>query len=197
MPGQACTFKTQDAGRPHDVIFKPFFRVHERRYSVYWDLFTPETWQARQAEYEAEVARQKALEARTLDFFQPGEMQPERDHDLEGERTGAGEAMGRKCRHATGGGWFSFTLAVRPDEPTQLVCTYWGSDAGRVFDILIDGEKLATETLDNSRPNHFFDKIYALPKRLTRGKTKVTIKLQAHPGNTAGGVLGVRMVKAD
>jgi DUF1680 family protein len=198
VAGQACTFKTQDAGRPHDVTLKPFFRVHGRRYSVYWDLFTSEKWQARQDEYKAELARKKALEARTLDFFQPGEMQPERDHDLKGERTGAGEAMGRKWRHATGGGWFSFTMAVQPDEPAQLVCTYWGSDGGgRVFDILIDEEKLATQALENDRPNHFFDKVYTLPKRLTRGKTKVTVKFQAHPGNTAGGVFGVRMVKAD
>ncbi|NQV34637.1 MAG: glycosyl hydrolase, partial [Phycisphaeraceae bacterium] len=198
VPDQPCTFKTVNAGKPHDVVFKPFFRVHGRRYSVYWDLFTPESWQARQAEYEANLARQKALEARTIDFFQPGEMQPERDHDLKGEHTSAGEAMGRKWRHATNGGWFSFTLAVQPDEPAQLVCTYWGSDAGgRVFDILIDGEALVTQALDNDKPNQFFDQVYALPHRLIRDKTKVTVKFLAHPGKTAGGVFGARMIKVD
>ncbi|NQV31428.1 MAG: glycoside hydrolase family 127 protein, partial [Phycisphaeraceae bacterium] len=36
VPDQPCTFKTVNAGKPHDVVFKPFFRVHGRRYSVYW-----------------------------------------------------------------------------------------------------------------------------------------------------------------
>ena len=195
---QACTFQTLNAGQPHDVLFKPFFRVHERRYSVYWDVFTPEKWRARQAAYEAELARQKALEARTLDFFQPGEMQPERDHDLKGQRTSAGEAFGKKWRHASDGGWFSFTLNVQSDEPVQLVCTYWGGDAGaRVFDILVDQTKLATQTLENNKPNQFFDQTYDLPIRLTRGKTEIRVKFQAHPGHTAGGVFGVRLVKTD
>jgi hypothetical protein len=30
---------------------------------------------------------------------------------------------------------------------------------------------------------------------LTRGKQKVTVRFQAHPGNIAGGVFGVRMLR--
>jgi len=180
------------------VVFKPFFRVHERRYSVYWDVFTPERWQARQAQYEAELVRQKALEARTLDFFQPGEMQPERDHDFKGERTETGEAIGRKWRHAVNGGWFSVSMSVHDSQPAELVCTYWGSDAGgRVFDILIDGRKIATQTLENNRPATFFDQAYDLPKHITQGKTKITVKFQAHPGKMAGGLYGLRLLKKE
>jgi len=32
---------------------------------------------------------------------------------------------------------------------------------------------------------------------LTRGKDKVTVKFQAHAGNTAGGVFGCQMLKAE
>ena len=143
-----------------------------------------------------EEARLKALAARTTDLLAIGEMQPERDHNVQGENTAAGEALGRKFRHATEGGWFAFDLAVTPDQPVDLVLTYWGSDThNRVFDILADGTKLATQTLDRNEPDKFFDVTYPLPGELTQGKRKVTIRIQAQPGKWAGGVFGVRMLK--
>ena len=37
-------------------------------------------------------------------------------------------------------------MAVDPRRPMNLVCTYWGSDTGgRAFDILADGQKIATQ----------------------------------------------------
>jgi hypothetical protein len=186
---QPCVFRTQDVGRPHDVTMKPFFRTHDRRYSIFWDLFTEDHWQAKQAEYQAELERRRRMEAATVDYLQPGEMQPERDHNLRGQRTEAGDALGRRWRHAVDGGWFAFTMEVLPDEPMQLACTFWGSDAGgRTFDILIDEEKLVTQTLEHNKPGAFYDEIYAIPTSLTEGKSQVTVTFQAHPGRTAGGL---------
>ncbi len=72
--------------------------------------------------------------------------------------------------------------------------TYWGEDRGRQFDIIVDGQKLATERLTASHPGVFFDQVYSLPVALTKGKQKVTLKLQG--SNTwAGGVFGVRVMK--
>jgi hypothetical protein len=34
-----------------------------------------------------------------------------------------------------------------------------------------------------------------LPESLTQGRGKVTVKFQAQPGNFAGGVFGVRVVR--
>ena len=45
------------------------------------------------------------------------------------------------------------------------------------------------------KPEEFYDKVYPLPAELLQGKTKVTVKLQAHPGNFAGGVFGVRVAR--
>jgi hypothetical protein len=195
VSGAPTTFKTANVGKPGDVTFSPFYRTHHRRYSVYWDLFTPEQWSAREADYRAEQERVRRLEAMTVDFAQPGEMQPERDHNMRGERTEASDVPGTKWRHATGGGWFSYDMKVSPDRPVSLVCTYWGSDSGkRTFDVLVDGEVLATQTLANNKPGQFFDVTYPIPASLTRGKEKVTVRFQAHPENTAGGVFGIRMV---
>ena len=194
--GKPLTFRTANVGRPNDVELKPFFATYAHRHTVYWDVFTDADWAARQKEYEAERERVKQLEARTVDVFQPGEMQPERDHNVQGEKTEPGEWSGRKLRHATDGGWFSFEVAVPTNAPADLILTYWGSETGkRTFDVLVDGSKIATTSLSRVKPEEFYDKVYPLPEELTRGKAKVTVKLQAQPGNFAGGVFGVRVVR--
>jgi hypothetical protein len=198
VAGGPATFGTVGVGRPRDVKFSPFFRMHGKRYAVYWDLFTPQQWVLREADYKAELERARRLEAMTVDFAQPGEMQPERDHNMQGERTDAGEHSSRKWRHARDGGWVSFDLKVLPDKPVSLVCTYWGSETGaRTFDILANGVKIATQSLQNDKPGQFFDVTYAIPEELTRGKTKITVRFQARPGNTAGGFYGLRVIHGE
>ncbi|MCS7090284.1 MAG: glycoside hydrolase family 127 protein [Verrucomicrobiota bacterium] len=194
--GQPLVFRTVRVGRPRDLFLKPFYATYDVRHMVYWDLFTEAEWEKRRAAYEAEQVRLRELEARTVDRFDIGEMQPERDHNLRGQNTGPGEFNGRKFRHAWDGGWFAFDVAVLPDAPTDLVVTYWGSETGnRTFDILVDGERIDTTRLHMDRPNEFWDKVYPLPERLTRGKQRVEVRFQAHPGNFAGGVFGVRVVR--
>ena len=78
----------------------------------------------------------------------------------------------------------------------NLVCVYWGSDAGREFDILADGKKIATEILNNSKPNQFIYKEYKIPAEIIHNKNSVTITFQAHKAGTAGGLFGCRIVKA-
>jgi hypothetical protein len=191
-------YRTVGTGRPRDVVLRPFHRLHDRRYTVYLDVFSREDWKEREAELLAEQQRQRKLAARTVDVLRIGEMHPERDHNLKGERTGAGQHLGRKWRHAVGGGWFSFDMKVQPVGENTLVCTYWGSDrGGRVFDILVDDQKIATEELLGKAPGKFYDVAYAIPTALTEGRSKVNVKLQAHPHNTAGGLFGVRVLKAE
>ncbi len=196
--GPGSVFRVPGEAGGLGVTLQPFFRVHgDRHYVVYWDRFTPDGWTARQAEYKAALDRQRELDARTVDVVHPGEAQDERDHGLQGERTGAGDFGDRKYRHATDGGWFAWDVKVRSGAPQELVVTYWGSDGGdRVFDLLVDGAPLATQRLTAKRPDRFYDETYPLPEALTTGKEKVTLKFQAHPGAWAGGVFGVRVLKA-
>ncbi|HOJ62129.1 MAG TPA: glycoside hydrolase family 127 protein [bacterium] len=192
-----CTFKTVNVGRPRDVVLYPFYRMHHKRYAVYWDLFTPEQWTEREAASKAEQERIRKLEAVTVDALRPGETPSERDHALQEEKSGAGEFNGRAFRHSLGG-WFSYELKVLPDTPMDLLCTYWGSDSGnRTFAVLVEGTRIATQTLNNDKPGEFFDMTYPLPQELTQGKDKVTVRFEAHPGNYAGGVFGIRMIKRD
>ncbi|MGQ9591771.1 MAG: beta-L-arabinofuranosidase domain-containing protein [Planctomycetota bacterium] len=121
------------------VRLEPFYKVHgPRHYVVYWDLLSPEEWKAKEAERLAELARERELEARTVDRVVPGDEASERAHGLRGENTGAGEFGGRRWRHATEGGWFSYEVRLDLSAEEELSVTYWGSDAGnRDFDILV------------------------------------------------------------
>jgi DUF1680 family protein len=194
--GPAEVFRTPGQEGAAGVTLEPFYKMHGgRHYVVYWDVFTPEQWQARQKEQEAERARQKELEARTVDVVRPGDARDERAHKRQGEKTAAGEFGGRGWRHATDGGWFSYEMKVQPDRPQALLVTYWGGDGGnRLFDVLVDGTKVATQQLQNNKPDAFYDETYSIPGELTRAKQAITVKFQARPDCWAGGVFELRVV---
>src|SRR5206468_12302893 len=111
VPDRPGVFHTAGVGRDssgeqgaRDVELMPFYRLHERTYAVYWDLFTPAEWEKRAAEIAAEREHQRNLEAATVAFAQPGEMQPERDFDMQGEDTFPDRSTGRAGRR--GRKWF-------------------------------------------------------------------------------------------
>lgn len=193
--GSAQLFRLPGESAGANLVLEPLYKVHgERHYVVYWDLFTPVQWQTREAEYAAEQARRKELDSRTVDLVVPGEEQNERDHKFAGEKSATGGFQDRHWRHADDG-WFRYVLKVRPDQPQQLSVTYWGSDSGnRVFDILVDGKTIATETLRNNRPDQFYDQVYLLPAELIKGKGQITVTFQAHPRQIAGGIFGLRVL---
>lgn len=195
VPGETLEFKTVGAGRPKDVSLIPFYKAHHQRFTVYWDLYAKEQWQQMHAQREAEERRLKDLQARTVDIVVPRK-KPEADHNFQGAASLAGAAHGRHWRHAWPGGWFSYDMKIVPNRPVDLVVTYWGSDAGpRTFDIQIDGRKIATQTLNNEKPDEFFDVTYPIPEESTKNKDKVTVRFQSHSGKIAGGVFGCRIVK--
>ena len=190
------TFKTTGMQSASGIEFKPLFGFTDNYYSVYWDQFTTQTWAEQQVAYEAEQQRLRELEARTIDVLRLGEMQPERDHNLQSERSSIGEANDRTYREADEHGWFSFEMKVNPAEKNVLMFTYWGSERGRkMFDILVDGEKIGTQELNNNDAGKFFDVAYTLDTDKLKDKQSVTIKLIALPGKRVGAVYTVRTVK--
>ncbi len=85
-------------------------------------------------------------------------------------------------------------MKVPKDKPVQLLVRYWGSNVGREFDVLVNGAKVATQKLQNNRPDKFYDEVYSIPDPLTKGKERVTVRFQSHPGNIAGGVFHCRVL---
>ena len=193
-PGAPLKFQTRGVGRPRDVSLVPLYRVFEPRYTVYWKVYSPAEWEKTKADLAAAEGRRKEIERRTVDAVNISEPRSERDHNLQGEGTNEGFFEGRKWRAASKGG-FSYELKVVPHKPVTLVCTYRGSEGRRhVFDVLVDGDKVATQTLE-IHPTELFDFEYPLPETLTRGKQRITVKFEAHPDAIAGSVLDVRTVQ--
>lgn len=193
---KSLTFQTASAGVPTNVTLRPLYQFKDNYYSVYWDQFTAEGWKTQQAAYEAEKEKEKELERRTVDVVRFGEMQPERDHNVKGEKTWVGEANDRTFREADEHGWFSCDLKIMADEENTVMFTYWGSERGRkMFDIFADDVKIGTQELNSNDPGRFFDVTYKLSEEVTKGKQKVTLKFVALPGKRVGAVYSCRIVK--
>jgi hypothetical protein len=188
---QSLVFHTSQTGQPKDITLVPFNTVQKEYYSVYLDAFTPQAWAVQQEKYAGEKKRQQQIEARTVDMLRVGEMQPERDHQFISENAVTGDEHGRKWRMTEEGGTMAFTMKVDANSNNSLLCTYWGMDNRyRKFDILVDGEKIASEDLNRYKASKFYEIIYNIPVNLTKGKQQVTIIMKAGPQHTAGPVYG-------
>jgi len=195
VSGQPGTFRSAGVGRPKDVTFVPFYLLPERTYGIYWDLFTPEGWQQKAAEIAAEREKQHQLEVATVAYVQPGEMQAERDFNEHGEDTSPDQVMNRPARR--GRNWFSFDLPVDVDHSMAVVVTYYSDEwQKRTFDILVDGQRVAQQTVAKKGEGHFFQVQYPIPANLSEKKSKVTVRFQATNGNEIAAVFGIRMVRA-
>ena len=195
---EPLTFRMTQVGKPFDPVLKPFYQTVDQYYSVYWDYFTPADWTRLQADYQAEKKRQQEITERTIDVMRLGEMQPERDHNLvASENSYTDQALGRSGREARSGGFFAFDIKVHSSVNNELLCTYLGDDKNRLFDILIDGEKLVTQELPGAATGKFFDIVYPIPGSMIKGKEKVTVKVTANHGKTAGRIFSARILKSN
>jgi len=194
--GGPLQFEMKGVGKPNDITLIPFYKTYNQYYSVYFDYFTNADWNARKNEYEAEKKKQQEIEEKTIDNFRIGEMQPERDHKMKAsEKSYVSDAIGRMGREARRENYFSFEMKVDQVIGNILLLTYIGDDKDRKFDILVDGVKLATEEWKGGKTGKFYDVEYPIPEELIKGKSKITVRVEANYGKTAGRVFGVRIIK--
>lgn len=186
-------------GTTEDLSLAPFYRTHRRRYSVYFDVLTPEQYQARGAAIAAERERVRKLEAATVAFVQPGEMQPERDFNYQSEPLERPVLRQAGRANRAGAGWFSFDLPVEGSMDTAIVVTYLNElglpPANGDFQILVDGTPIGRFE-PNTNATGFYDAEYAVPATLVRGKSKVTVRFQATGNGRIAPVFGVRTIRA-
>jgi len=193
---QANTFLTKNLGTDRQITMRPLYTMHEKRYSVYWDVFTEAEWQTHMQQMEAEQKAYKELVKNTYDFVQPGDPQAESIHHYQGKDTHVVEMQNRKARQAERGGWFSFDMKVFPDKPNALVLEYWGGYTGsKIFDIQVDGTIIATQNISGLKDGSFVTKQYAVPLELTQGKERVTVKINPHMASRGGPVFGIRTME--
>ncbi|HYV12432.1 MAG TPA: beta-L-arabinofuranosidase domain-containing protein [Pyrinomonadaceae bacterium] len=187
-------------GQVSEVQFVPFYRLHRRTYSVYWDLDTNDSWTKKIEELKAERARQEKLEVATVAFVQPGVAEKEKSFNLKSEESSPDREVGRVGRRSKK--WFSYELPVDPAKPLALVATFNNQErARRSFEILVDGQTIGEGIIERYPPGsptaRFYDVDYKIPAELVKDKRKVTVRFQASGGNETATVYGVRIVRTD
>jgi len=197
--GKPGTFRTTGVGLKQEVDFVPFYQLPRKRYAVYWDMYTPAEWTNKETEFRDREEKQKKLDAATISFAQPGQMQAERDFNQQGEGSSPVRAEGHFGRNAVK--WFSFDLPVEPAHHLILVVTYSNDNAGPgACDVLVDGQKVGEQTGARRSPEqeiHFFDVEYRLTSDLVKDKKKVTVRFNETSGRFTPSVFGIRIVRSD
>jgi len=196
VDGQPGNFRTKELAKPNDVTLAPFYRTHFQRYAIYWQLSDA----AHAAEQQLQVAEaervERELEARTSDEVRLGEQQPETDHLLhcENSRTGFGP-LGKHFRAADPDGWFSLDLELPPaGSKVAIRLVYWGRDNGPEFDLLADGNVIATPKLETAGLEDYYAAEYPVAATLLAGKHKLSVRIQAKPGKPTASVYNLRLV---
>jgi uncharacterized protein len=198
-------FRTVGVGRSADdkaseVEFVPFYRLHRRTYSVYWDLYTNEGWTRKIEELTAERARQQRLEAATIVFLAPGDPEKEKSFNPKSEESSPDRILGRVGRRSKK--WFSYELPVEAAKPLALVVTLNPEErAKRTFEIVVDGQRIGEGAIDRFAPGsptgRFYNVDYKIPAELVKDKQKVTVRVQSTGGNETATVYGIRIVRAE
>ncbi len=190
----ASGLKTVNA---ENLQLEPFFQIHDARYMTYWMVLSDNQFQTYLDSISAKEKRMLELQKLTVDFVAPGEQQPEADHLILSERSSTGNRLDEFWREARGGGYFSYKMSTRSELSLSLLVRYWGAETGgRKFEIFIDDERLVAE--DNTgrwNQQRFVDVSYPIPDAMVQGKESVRIKFQASPGNSAGAVYYIRLLR--
>ena len=169
---------------PSGVELKPFFRSHDERYQMYWEIGTKEKFDARRERLAAEERARAAFEAATLDRVAIGEQQPEVEHGFQtGPNGNTGTTRDRRWRE---GEWFQYALSTGGEKSAELLVTYGDGDAARAFDILVDGTVVATVTPAGER-RASVTKRYPVPAALLAAAkdNKITVRFAAKQSVTA------------
>ena len=197
VKGKPLTFTAPgvvQGGAGNATEFIPFFRLHDARYMLYWQQSTPGEYARMKLDNAAKEADRLALDAQTIDAVAPGEQQPESDHAFAGEGADAGINGGRHWRHASK--WFSYRLNDPQRAAKTLRLTFARADAGRRFDIVVAGQRIAEVELPAGEAQEFYTRDYALPSALVQGADgTLEVKFVAKEGSMAGGLYGVRLLR--
>jgi hypothetical protein len=113
----------------------------------------------------------------------------EQAHNLKGSNMRTGTDLG--WRDAPNG-WISYDLKTDPEQPMDFITKQWGSDGGnRRYNIYCDGTVFSYDEVNNFAPGEYYYMHHPIPFELTKGKEKVTIKMQsASADDIVGGLYG-------
>ena len=187
------TFKAHDAGPASGLVFQPLYAVHHERYSVYWELTDTALLASSASSPTTPTHPTPKEDTSVLDRVLIGDPASERAHDLSAEQSETGRVSNYTWRDAAPNGAFSYVLALPKSPAATMICTYWGSDRDRTFDIVVNGVVVATQTLEGLEPDKVIEVSYPLPPESLTGQQNLTVRFQGTGKGRVGGLLGLRL----
>src|SRR5690606_4613752 len=124
-------------------------------YTLYWNMMDEETYKDF---VDTEKEQFVQLREATVDFVQPGEQQPEVEHQIKTKNSNTGylNIVQRRWRDVRNEGFFSYEMAVESEKQMYLQVSYYGGDRNlyadgkvyeRDFTISIDNTVIANQQL--------------------------------------------------
>jgi DUF1680 family protein len=177
---KAGTLEFKTKGLDINYTFKPFYETHHCRYNVYWKIGD-----------DSDLDKEREL---IPDRVIPGDSSNEAEHNL--QSSGSNTGMGvfnfwgptyYNFRDAGVTGYISYDLNLLPTElpagkQYYLQTTYFGSEPSGYgnFRIFVDNTSIYYEgNISYLAPLDFAQRYYPIPRSLTDGKRKITIKFAA------------------
>lgn len=179
-----------------ELIFTPHYKRYKERYGIYWNMVAKDSKALQAHIREAKTCTR--VENVMIDSIPLGNDQYELLHHIKGENTGAGTFNGQMLRHAwSENGWFSYDMKVNPEVNNYLMVKYFSGNAGRTFNIYIDGVLLKEETIEDRNPGNFYEEYYKLPEDLIQGKDSVNVKFAVRGDSWVGGIFDKLNIVSD
>ena len=142
---------------------------------MYWLNVSPQKWQQIQAALKHQEDSVQAIQARTIDYVQPGRQQSEADHTMLQEKTRQGAAHDERFRQANKG-WFEYTMSVSEKTASCLLMVkYWAADRGNAT-ISIDGTRVLVVN-DQRDEDRFVNAQCEIPAALLQHKQNVKVRV--------------------
>ncbi len=188
--------KLQEPEKALELELIPFYRLHRRLYSGYWDYLDQVEWNKRLSAYQAEQERLRKLEVATVLRVRLGDSSSEKKFNFQaGENITLQHVLGHSSRR--GKTWFSVDLPLEGLKQPILHVTYYSEERLRKcnFALFIDEELICREEINRVPSPGFIEKQYQLPEKLTRGKKKITVKFQAESGSEIAPVVLIRLLQ--
>ena len=198
IPGKPLHFKLNT--KMENAIsgeLQPFFEIHDSRYMIYWLALSEDSYLGYLDGLAKAEQERQALEARTVDKVQPGEQQPETDHQMLTDQSYTGNSNDVFFRDARDGHFFSYLMKTDGRTDLSLRLKYWGVGEWKTheFDIFVDD--VLVQSVNNTgkyRISEFKYETYDIPANLLEGKQQIRVKFVAKPHRQIGEIYEVRLV---
>ncbi|WP_460797115.1 beta-L-arabinofuranosidase domain-containing protein [Microbacterium sp. GXF0217] len=190
------------------LVWEPYFSQYGVRYATYVTLV------ARGAESDAATAGSDIIDA--LTSFDNNNSEADKNHRFHASAVGVRSGAQYREAAADADAFFEYELIVDPEADVNLLgIRYSGQDAGRTFDVLLNGELFRRESVEDPHGDgSLYERVDEIPrdvlaahgiKRDQHGGFAqdaagqripiVTVRFQSVGGTPVGGVYGVRTLR--